>query len=98
MAVLTGRFTTPHARKYIAQLCKHFAHKVATEFDDKTGTAALPCGPANMTAHADRLEIKIDLTDEALIGQAKYVIDSHLERFAFREKFTHMDWDMETPV
>ncbi|MBL4811663.1 MAG: DUF2218 domain-containing protein [Rhodobacteraceae bacterium] len=93
MALLTGRFTTPNASKYIAQLCKHFAHRIATEHDANTGTAALPSGPASMIAHPDHLEIKIELADEALLGQAKSVIDSHLERFAFREGFSHMEWD-----
>lgn len=33
----TGTFMTPNASKYLQQLCKHFAHKVAVVFDETEG-------------------------------------------------------------
>lgn len=87
-----GMFETEHADKYIQQLCKHFAHKVPVTFDDASGQADLPPGPAKMIALKDALRIEITGEDQAALTRARYIIDSHLERFAFREGFTAMDW------
>lgn len=87
-----GLFETQQAGKYIQQLCKHFAHKVSVEFDDTKGRADLPPGPANMIALDGALRIEITGEDDAALLQARGIIDSHLERFAFREGFTSMNW------
>ncbi len=87
-----GLFTTPNASKYLQQLCKHFEHKVSVEYDDATGTAALPAGPAKLAADENGLRVEINAeTDENMI-RARFVIDDHLKRFAFREGFTGMEW------
>ena len=50
MAIIeTARYETSNGSKYLQQLCKHFAHKIAVEYDDHRGSAALPTGPAIMT-------------------------------------------------
>ncbi|MCT4557130.1 MAG: DUF2218 domain-containing protein [Pelagimonas sp.] len=87
-----GVFKTPHAGKYIQQLCKHFAHKVPVEFDATKGHADLPTGPAKMIALKDALRIEITGKDQAALVRARFIIDSHLERFAFREDFKTMRW------
>jgi hypothetical protein len=87
-----GMFKTEHATKYIQQLCKHFAHKVQVEFTETNGLAELPPGPARMMALKDALRIEINGEDAAGLERARYIIDSHLERFAFREDFKTMDW------
>ncbi len=97
MIRLTGRFETSHAGKYIAQLCKHFSHKVEVEYDDKLGRAELPLGTAHMFAHDNAMEVVMDVSDESRLGMARDVIDRHLVTFAFRENFQNMDWT-ETAV
>jgi hypothetical protein len=92
MPQTTGTFATPHAAKYLQQLCKHFAHKVEVQNTETEGTAALPVGPARMSATAERLIISIDVSSADQLDRAHMIIDSHLERFAFRENFTKMDW------
>lgn len=42
MLISTARYPTAHASKYLQQLCRHFAHKVAVRFDAHSGHAALP--------------------------------------------------------
>ena len=51
----TGTFQTPQASKYLQQLCRHFAHKVAVEYDASQGRAALPPGPAPSTRTSNRV-------------------------------------------
>ena len=92
MTIIVGHFATPNASKYLQQLCKHFGHKVDVEYDESAGLAALPCGPARMTATAEGLSVSIDLEDLDNRQKAQSIIDSHLERFAFREDFKAMNW------
>lgn len=92
MPKTTGTFQTAHASKYLQQLCKHFAHKVDVSYDETTGEAALPPGTAKLIASDTALTVMIDVADPDKIELAHHIIDSHLEKFAFREEFKSMDW------
>ena len=88
----TGHFETPHASKYLQQLCKHFGHKVEVSFDAAQGKVAFPFGPATLHATEERLSAGISGRDEAALARARAVIDAHLKTFAFREDFEQMAW------
>ncbi|AML51887.1 DUF2218 domain-containing protein [Falsihalocynthiibacter arcticus] len=87
-----GRFQTKNASKYLQQLCKHFAHKIDVQFDENSGKAALPAGPATLTATVDELVVTLNAESPEGLQRVRDVIDSHLERFAFREEFKKMKW------
>ncbi|MBS8227734.1 DUF2218 domain-containing protein [Vannielia litorea] len=89
----TGRFATPHASKYLQQLCKHFGHKIEVRFDETSGECALPPGPATLKAEPEALVVDVTAPDEEGLTRARAVIDNHLVRFAFREGFETMTWD-----
>lgn len=36
--------STPHASRYLLQLCKHWSHKFETEFSETLGRIVLPLG------------------------------------------------------
>lgn len=95
MIITTAHYPTAHASRYLQQLCKHFAHKVQVSFDDTRGRAELPPGPAEMTADATGLSIRIVSEDARAMIQARFVIDSHLVTFAHREGFTGLLWKVE---
>lgn len=88
----TARFATPHGSRYLQQLLKHLAHRIAVDYDDRQGSAALPSGPARLVADPDSLTIEITAEDEAGLDRARHIIDDHLKRFAFREGFDGMGW------
>lgn len=92
MPQIIGTFKTQYGAKYLAQLCKHFAHKVETNVDQNTGWAKLPTGLANMSASEDLFTITLDLRDVGEEKLAKHIIDSHLVTFAYREEFEGMVW------
>lgn len=50
---------TPHASRYLQQLCKHWAHKFAVEFTPSHGEIALPSGTAVLDATDESLLITI---------------------------------------
>ena len=83
---------TGNASKYLQQLCKHFAHKVAVSHDDAQGQVALMTGPATLRADSLGLQVEVSGEDAKAILQARYVIDSHLVTFAFRENFCGLRW------
>ncbi len=88
----TGTFDTPHAAKYLQQLCKHFAHKVPASCDGTQGRVEFPFGEVRLSAEGDRLRVELPKGDADTLQRGRDVIDRHLERFAFREAFTQMDW------
>ena len=95
MPVLIGRIETENGAKYGAQLCRHFAHKIEASFDGDSGRAAFVYGPAIMDADVSGLTVRFDVADPADVEDAKSVIDSHLAKFAFREKISGMVWRHE---
>lgn len=88
----SGTFDTPNASRYLQQLCKHFGHKAEATFDPTQGVVHMSFGTVRMQADETRLTVTVPGTDADSLERARQVIDKHLERFAFRENFHHMDW------
>lgn len=88
----TARFETPNGSKYLQQLCKHFAHKVSVEYDAEKGRADLPPGPATMTADDAGLTMTVSAEHANGLQMAEFIIDDHLQRFAFREDPGKLPW------
>lgn len=86
MPVAEMRFETPNGRKYLVQLCKHFAHKIEVEYTETEGRCVLPPGPALLSADDTGLTAKVEAADEAGLARSRHIIDDHLRRFAFREE------------
>ncbi|OIQ28014.1 MAG: hypothetical protein BM562_13660 [Alphaproteobacteria bacterium MedPE-SWcel] len=91
-----GQRATPNAKKYLQQLCKHFGHKVDVTFDETQGRICFPFGPVHLTATETTLQADLTGEDEETLSRARQVIDSHLERFAFREGFYELNWEPVT--
>ncbi len=92
MLIATATLPTDNASKYIAQLCKHFAHKIEVSWDENTGRITLPTGRADLTVAPGALTIRVEAEDVQALIQCRYVIDKHLAIFAFREGFMGFDW------
>jgi uncharacterized protein len=84
------------------QLCKHWAHNLAVEFDAAKGTVVFPKdargaewpgqGVVTMVAQEDGLLCRIDASAEGQLGGLKGALARHLDRFAFREAPLSFDW------
>lgn len=83
---------TQKAERYVAQLCKHFQHKVPAEYDGATGWVQLPMGRADILADDETLTLSLTAQTPEQLEKAQSVIQSHLERFAFREDL-EFKWD-----
>ena len=76
---------TASGRRYIAQLCSHFAHKLMAAWDDEGGCIEFPFGTCRLEAVEERLDLEVQAASDDDLGRMEQVIARHLERFAFRE-------------
>jgi len=82
----TALIPTEHARRYLGQLCKHFAHKLPVEFDEAFTTGSIRFSVGTCTVAADDTTLTLDLAaPPESMAQLKDVVVRHLVRFAFRE-------------
>lgn len=81
-----ARVATALPRRYLAQLCKHFGHKVPAVFDETTGRIDFPFGTGSLEAVGEEtLILRAAAEDEERLAQLERVLGGHLERFAFRD-------------
>lgn len=92
MPLTTARVATPHASRYLQQLCKHWSHKFAVDFTAEAGTVALPPGPLTLAAEGDVLVLTLDVADPEQVARMQQVVAEHVDRFAFREGALVYDW------
>jgi hypothetical protein len=86
MAQSTADVKTEDASRYLQQLCKHWSHRMTTEFDPANGRVDFPSGGQLFLA-ADAGELHLTLTaPEDALQRMEGVVADHLKRFAFREE------------
>lgn len=86
---------TANASRYLQQLCKHFAHKIDTTYDDRSGICRFEAFEARLVAREDRLDIELEAAEGDALDRGRTVICSHLQRFAFREDLPEPIWQSE---
>ena len=90
----TAIFETENGQRYLEQLSKHFAHKVDVTHSGAHAEFRFSCGTGKLEATADSLLISTTAPGEDGLSETKEVIESHLARFAFREKPAPLEWSM----
>ena len=98
----SAQVPTTHASRYLQQLCKHWSHNLAVEFDETKGTVTFPRnargadwpGDATleMQAGTDALECRLDASAPGQLEALKGAVARHLDRFAFREAPLTFNW------
>ena len=90
-AVSTARVATATPGRYIAQLCKHFAHRIPTSYAPPTfeateGHIEFPdAGSCELRAEPGAFVLRVRANDAATLHRLQDVVARHLERFAWRE-------------
>lgn len=90
---LAGTAATPHASRYLQQLCKHWGHRFDATFDAERGTVDFQDGSSvDLKATDDTLHLVIHGPEDSM-GPLKEVVEEHVDRFAHREgKLTYV-WE-----
>jgi len=83
---------TSRGSRYLQQLCKHWAHRFAVQFDHRHGEVELPLGRIDLAASGESLTVLCDVPKGNDIERLKQVLVDHLNRFAFREGELMFDW------
>ena len=93
MAVSTARIATPNGRRYMTQLCKHWAHKFEVTYDEDQGLVPFsPDRRCRMAADGEGLTLTIEVEDAEQLERMQGVVIDHLKRFAFREDLGEVAW------
>ncbi len=92
MAKAIAVVATENGWKYVQQLCKHWAHKLAVELTEQKGVVTFGEATAVMTSDAQALTVEIEATSAEVLERMKGVVSSHLDRFAFREAPLPFEW------
>ncbi|BEV01124.1 DUF2218 domain-containing protein [Novosphingobium olei] len=98
----TARVPTASGSRYLQQLCKHWAHNLAVEFDAQHGKVTFPrdargaswAGDAVVTfdAEPDVLVCRIEASEPGQRDGLKGAVARHVDRFAFREAPLPFEW------
>jgi len=91
MATATARVTTEQPRRYLGQLCKHFAHKLPVTLEEARGSIAFPMGTCRLEAAEGLLLLRAEADGAEALERLQDVVGRHLLRFAFRAPPT-IDW------
>lgn len=81
-----ARVATAAPRRYLAQLCKHFEHKLPVVLAEDRGRIEFSGGVCTLEAGDDALTMRLTAADEAALVRLEDVVARHLLRFAFREE------------
>ncbi len=85
MLTSEARVATAMARRYLGQLCKHFAHKIPVTHTEAEGRIEFPAGVCQLEAGSDLLILRAEAADASALERLQEVVDRHLQRFAFRD-------------
>ncbi|WP_372397618.1 DUF2218 domain-containing protein [Azospirillum sp. HJ39] len=96
MTASTARVATANGRRYMTQLCKHWAHKFEVVHDENQGLVPFaPDSRCRMAADAEGVTLTVEVEDAGQLERMQHVVVDHLKRFAFREDLGEVAW---TPV
>lgn len=87
MTTSTARVSTTNGSRYLQQLCKHWGHRFAVEFDPVRGRIDFGGGETVTLEAADEtLLVAVAASPGSEPGKLERVVAEHLKRFAFREE------------
>ena len=92
MLSATANVPTANASRYLQQLCKHWSHKLDVAFDERAGTVRFQDAVVSMSASDQGLSVTVEASNEEIRDRIEGVVQSHLDRFAFREAPLPFHW------
>lgn len=88
--MLTARsdVNTDKANVYLKKFCRHFAHKLPTQFNDNMGNVIFPFGDCKLTSQDSQLTFLVEAKSKEALAKMQDVVARHMERFAIRDGIT----------
>ena len=88
----SSTIVTENGQRYMAQLCKHFAHRVPAILGEREGKISFDSGEVHLRASPATLMIRAEAGAKDALTRLEGVVESHLKRFAFREPDLAVEW------
>ena len=88
----SSTIVTEASHRYMAQLCKHFAHRVPATLGERESQITFEQGQVHLRASPATLMIRVEAAGPVGLGRLETVVASHLKRFAFREPDLAVEW------
>lgn len=76
---------TPKGSKYLQRLCKHFAHKVESNWDENQGQVTFVEGTCHLKVDVNSLYMTCSADTEQELSEIVDTMDRHFVRFAKAE-------------
>ncbi|HEY0123143.1 MAG TPA: DUF2218 domain-containing protein [Rhizobium sp.] len=96
MPISVSSVKTDHASRYLQQLCKHWSHKFAIEFNEIAGNVPFsPEASLELKADTSSLLMTLHVENPQDLERMQTVVADHLKRFAFREELDVV-WTVDT--
>jgi hypothetical protein len=86
----TATITTANGSKYLQQLCKHWSHKLETEYDNERGRVNFGDAAVHFSAAAHHIIAVLAGPNAETLDRLEEVVARHLRRFAHRENLAIM--------
>ncbi|HRH86199.1 MAG TPA: DUF2218 domain-containing protein [Rubrivivax sp.] len=86
-----GAVATPRAPELLPRLCRHFAKKVQSSWDERRGEVEFPWGHCTVLAGDEQLSFQCRAADEAALAQVRNVLDLHVGMFSRKEPL-RIEW------
>ncbi|GAB0116872.1 DUF2218 domain-containing protein [Acidisoma sp. 7E03] len=83
--VTEARWETPLSARYMAQLCKHFAHRIRVTLNEQDGRIEFEGGVCDLWAEPGVLRMRLTAANAEQATRLQDVVMRHLQRFAFRD-------------
>ncbi|HRP26894.1 MAG TPA: DUF2218 domain-containing protein [Burkholderiaceae bacterium] len=91
MITIDGSVATPRAAELLPRLCRHFAKKVESTWDEQRGEIAFPWGHCTLQASGDRLSFTCRAEDAEALAQVRNVLDLHVGMFSRKDPL-RIEW------
>ncbi|MBN8508603.1 MAG: DUF2218 domain-containing protein [Burkholderiales bacterium] len=86
-----GKVSTPRATELLPRLCRHFAKKVSSTWNDHRGDVEFPWGRCTVEASDSELSFRCRASDEAALAQVRNVLDLHVGLFSRKDPL-RIEW------
>ena len=88
-----SEFRSPWAAQYFETMVQHFSLKIDVLKEETSAKLTFVCGVADLEVHDGCLLVDITSPSDEELHQTCDVIESHLQRFAFREAPEALVWE-----
>ena len=92
MIQIQATIPTDSPERYILRLCKHFSHRVPSQWSNGKGQVDFAMGQCWLSAQKSALSVLCQAENPTDLEEIQETIKSHFDRFAQQEQLV-LHWD-----